>query len=147
MKNFFTIIFIFFFIAACGYKPILVKNNNFSFNLLKASGDKQVSEKLEKSLKKLQDRNSNINIEIINNYKKSVISKNEKGDPEIFLISIETELIITEGNDFKNKKIFNESLTYNNRSDKFKLKQYEKKLKSNLIDNVSYDIIIFLNSV
>ena len=147
MKNFFKIIFIFFFIAACGYKPILVKNNNFSFNLLKASGDKQVSEKLEKSLKKLQDRNSNINIEIINNYKKSVISKNEKGDPEIFLISIETELIIKEGNDFKNKKIFNESLTYNNRSDKFKLKQYEKKLKTNLIDNVSYDIIIFLNSV
>ena len=114
---------------------------------MKASGDKQVSEKLEKSLKKLQDRNSNINIEIINNYKKSVISKNEKGDPEIFLISIETELIIKEGNDLKNKKIFNESLTYNNRSDKFKLKQYEKKLKSNLIDNVSYDIIIFLNSV
>tara|TARA_B100000242_G_C43013818_1_gene471398 strand:+ start:712 stop:1155 length:444 start_codon:yes stop_codon:yes gene_type:complete len=147
MKKLIQIIFIFFFINACGFQPLLVKSNNFSFNNLDVSGDKDVSGKIKKSLIKFKDENSQINLRIINSLNKNIISKNEKGDPEVFLINLKVEILVKDGQDLKTKKIFRKNLTYNNKSNKFKLKQYEKKLITNLIDNISYDILNFLNSI
>ena len=147
MKKLIEIIFIFFFINACGFQPLLVKSNNFSFNNLDVSGDKDVSGKIKKSLIKFKDENSQINLRIINSLNKNIISKNEKGDPEVFLINLKVEILVKDGQDLKTKKIFRKNLTYNNKSNKFKLKQYEKKLITNLIDNISYDILNFLNSI
>ena len=147
MKKLIQIIFIFFFINACGFQPLLAKSNNFSFNNLDVSGDKDVSGKIKKSLIKFKDENSQINLRIINSLNKNIISKNEKGDPEVFLINLKVEILVKDGQDLKTKKIFRKNLTYNNKSNKFKLKQYEKKLITNLIDNISYDILNFLNSI
>ena len=99
--------------------------------------------KLKKSLIKFKDENSQINLRIINSLNKNIISKNEKGDPEVFLINLKVEILVKDGQDLKTKKIFRKNLTYNNKSNKFKLKQYEKKLITNLIDNISYDILNF----
>ena len=42
---------------------------------------------------------------------------------------------------------FQESINYNNNTNKFKLKNYENKIKTNLINKISQDIIIFLQSI
>ena len=48
---------------------------------------------------------------------------------------------------FKGEKNFEEKFEYNNRSNKFNLKQYEKNIKDNLISKLSYKIIKYLNSL
>ena len=106
MKKLIEIIFIFFFINACGFQPLLVKSNNFSFNNLDVSGDKDVSGKIKKSLIKFKDENSQINLRIINSLNKNIISKNEKGDPEVFLINLKVEILVKDGQDLKTKKNF-----------------------------------------
>ena len=47
----------------------------------------------------------------------------------------------------KGKKNFEEKFEYNNKSNKFDLKQYEKNIKDNLISELSYKIIKYLNSL
>ena len=41
---------------------------------------------------------------------------------------------------------FNESLSYNNKENKFELKQFENNLTNNLINKISTDIITYLQS-
>ena len=89
--------------------------------------------------------NSDANLEIESNYFKSISSKNKKGDPEIFTLSISSEVTVIK-NDKTFKTNFSESITYNNQESKFKLKKYEDKLKSDLISKVSEDIRLFLLS-
>ena len=45
----------------------------------------------------------------------------------------------------KGEKNFEEKFEYNNRSNKFDLKQYEKNIEDNLISQLSYKIIKYLN--
>ena len=40
-----------------------------------------------------------------------------------------------------------EKLSYNNLKSKFELKQYENNLKSNLVQEITQDILIYLNSI
>ena len=47
----------------------------------------------------------------------------------------------------KDKTNFEEKFEYNNKSNKFDLKQYEKNIKNNLISKLSDKIIKYLNSV
>ena len=42
---------------------------------------------------------------------------------------------------------FVETLSYNNLKSKFELKQYENNLKSNLIEKITRDILIYLGSI
>ena len=57
------------------------------------------------------------------------------------------DLTILENNKIKNKKNFKESFTYNNSTDKFSLKQYEKNIVENLIEQTVAKIIIYLYSI
>ena len=61
-----------------------------------------------------------------------ILSKDKKGNPLIFEISITTNLeIIFDGSKTK-KYIFNERFNYNNQSDKFELAQ-QKKISEKII--------------
>ena len=76
-----------------------------------------------------------------------MVSKDSKGDPKIFKIQVLVNLAILENNKVKNKKNFEESFTYNNSTDKFGLKQYEKNIEENLIEKIGEKIIIYLHSI
>ena len=58
-----------------------------------------------------------------------------------------TNLEVFENEILKGKKNFEEKFEYNNRSNKFDLKQYEKNIKNNLISELSNKIIKYLNSL
>ena len=58
-----------------------------------------------------------------------------------------TNLEVFENEILKGKKNFEEKFEYTNRSNKFDLKQYEKNIKDNLISELSYEIIRYLNSL
>ena len=79
--------------------------------------------------------------------KKTITSKDEKGDPKRFSMNIIINLEIFKGQILKDKKNFKENFDYNNRSNKFDLKQYERNIKNNLISKLSNDIIKYLNLI
>ena len=58
-----------------------------------------------------------------------------------------TNLEVFENKILKGKKNFEEKFEYNNKSNKFDLKKYEKNIKDNLISELSYKIIKYLNSL
>ena len=52
--------------------------------------------------------------------------------------------ILNENNNLLNSKTFSESFEYNIVDNKFNLRQYEKTIKFNLVENITKQIIAFL---
>ena len=146
-----TIIISFLLLLSCGYKPIFSsKEANFSITEIKLIGEKSIGSKIKKNLniyKNAENKSIFYNLKINSNKKRSVVSKDSKGDPKIFKIQVLVDFTILENNKIKNKKNFTESFTYNNSTDKFSLKQYEKNIEENLIEKIIEKIIIYLYSI
>lgn len=134
------------FISACGYKPILVnKETDFNYKNLNLKGNLKISKKVSDNLQNLKNESSNNTLIIDTIYSKQVESKNKKGNPEVFSMKILTKLTVLQNGKASNST-FNESLSYNNKENKFELKQFENNLTNNLIDKISADIITYLQS-
>ena len=146
-----TIIISFLLLLSCGYKPIFSSSEvNFSITEIKLFGKINIGSKIKKNLniyRNVENKNTFYSLKINADQKKNVISKDTKGDPKIFEIQILVDLTILENNKIKNKKNFKESFTYNNSTDKFSLKQYEKNIEENLIEKIVGKIIIYLHSI
>ena len=138
-------------LSGCEYKPILSSNNsNFAITEIKFVGEKKIATKINNNLKiynNTKDKNKFYNLEIYANKEKNIITKDAKGNPKIFEIKILIDLVVLENNEIKNKKKFVESFTYNNNSNKFDLKQYEKSIETNLIGKIISEIILHLHSI
>ncbi len=134
------------FLNSCGYQPLLVnKQSEFYYNELKLEGNPKISKSIRNNLSPFKNDNSEISLLIVTSFEKSITSKNKKGNPEVFNMSIEANLTIIEKKE-KIKNSFKESVSYNNKSSKFELKQFENDLKDNLIDKISRDLLIFIQS-
>ena len=146
-----TIIISFLLLLSCGYKPIFTSSKaTFSITEIKLFGKKNIGSKIKKNLniyKNVENKSIFYSLKINSDQKKSVISKDEKGDPKIFEIQVLIDLTILENNKVKNKKNFKESFSYNNSTDKFSLNQYEKNIEDNLIEKIVAKIIIYLYSI
>jgi len=145
------IIISFLLLLSCGYKPIFSSSKaSFSITEIKLFGKKNIGSKIKKNLniyKNVENKSIFYSLKINSDQKKSVVSRDEKGDPKIFEIQVLIDLTILENNKIKNKKNFKESFTYNNSTDKFSLKQYEKNIEENLIEKIVEKIIIYLYSI
>ena len=147
-KIFYKIIILFFIfgLTSCSYKPIfLEKNYDFKIKEVILSGNKDINRiiKNKLSLVKSNEDNKNKNYIIQVNTKKNreTISKDSKGDPLKFQITIVVNYkIISEENLILDNKI-EKSNIYNNDSDQFKLEQTEEIIIENLSESIS-DIII-----
>ena len=61
-------------------------------------------------------------------------------------MNLYVNVTLKKDNDILRNK-FREKLSYNNLKSKFELKQYENNLKSNLVQEITQDILIYLNSI
>ena len=138
------LILIIFFLSACSFEPIYKeKNYNFGIGNVKVFGDKQISNEIKEKLIVRSSENSNINynLEIDSQSQKKIVSKDSKGNPSIFEITVTTTFKIKkEDNLLIDDKVIKKN-TYNNISDKFELENYEKIIKNNLSSNISREII------
>ena len=100
----------------------------------------------QKNLNK-EKKSTELNLNLNSRVEKVITSKDKKSNPKRFSIKIIINLEIFESEILKNKKEFAEKFEYDNKSNKFGLKQYEKNIKDNLISELSYEIIRYLNSL
>ena len=135
----------------CGFKSILsTKNINFKINKIEIQNNDSISLKIKKRLQiytKNDSPDKIYNLKINSKKNRAITSKDTKGNPLTYEIIISTELEIFIEDKFIKKIAFKKSFNYNNRSNKFDLKQYEKNNTTNLINQISENIIINLLSL
>ena len=151
MKKLIFVVIALFILNNCGYSPIYSsKNNNFYIDISQKDRSK-LNSKIENNIKKFSNQNSEniIQLEISSNKKINIISKDKKGDPSRFSMIISLTINILNKNNYEiNKtKSFTEKFDYNNNSNKFSLKQYEKDIEDNLINKIIERSIIYLSEL
>ena len=138
---------IYLVLVSCGFQSIYVSNkSNFSFNKSNALGEIKLSKEIISNLSGLKRDDGEYELIIETIFKKNVSSKNKKGDPEVFDMSLDVNVTLKKDSDILSNR-FREKLSYNNIKSKFELKQHENNLKSNLVKEISQDILIYLNSI
>ena len=78
---------------------------------------------------------------------KIVLAKNSSGDPTNFKIETIVNIEVRINKKLKNNFIIIEDFNYNNNSDKFSLRRYEKEIKNNLADTVTDKLIFRLSNI
>jgi len=151
MKKLIFIVIALFMLNNCGYTPInSSKNNNFYIEISQKDRNK-LNSKIENNIKKHSNQNSEktIKLEISSNKKINVTSKDSKGDPSKFQMTITLNINILSKNNYKiNKtKSFFSNFNYNNNSNKFSLKQYEKEIEDILINKITEESIMYLSEL
>ena len=151
MKKLIFVVIALFMLNNCGYSPIYSsKNNNFYIDISQKDKSK-LNSKVANNLKIFSNQNSEniIQLEISSNKKINTISKDKKGDPSRFSMIISLTINILNKNNYEiNKtKSFTEEFNYNNNSNKFSLKQYEKDIEDNLINKIVERSIIYFSEL
>ena len=117
------------FLVSCGFQSIYVSDkSDFSFDKSNALGEIKISKDIIRNLDSLKRDEGKYELIIETIFKKDVSSKNKKGDPEVFDMSLDVNVTLKKDNDIL-KNRFREKLSYNNLKSKFELKQHEKTFK------------------
>ena len=144
MKKIFLILII-LFLNSCGFTPIYSsKDSNYKIISFKKNINNNLTNYIQNSINVLSNEKSekSLNISFDYNENISVILKNSKGDPTKNRLNISIDLSIFDENDnLISSKKFSESFEYNIDDNKFNLKQYEKNIKFNLIEDITQQII------
>ena len=150
MKKIFLILII-LFLNGCGYTPLYSsKDSNYKVISLNKNVNNSLTNYVQNSIKVISNENAekSLNISFEYNENISVILKNSKGDPTKNRLNVVIDLSLLDSNDnLITSKQFSESFEYNIDDNKFNLKQYEKNIKFNLIEDITQQILVFLASV
>ena len=151
-KNVFTLL-LFLFLSSCGYEAIYSKKNsknyNFFISKLSFTGDRDINLRMKERLNNytLNEKKKIFAIEISNSSSKEIAAKNTLGDAVTFKNTITTNIEVLMDGEFKNSFIIIESFIYNNNSNRFNLKRYEKEIKSNLAETITDKLILKLSNI
>ena len=150
MKKIFLILII-LFLNGCGYTPLYSsKDSNYKVISLNKNVNNSLTNYVQNSIKVISNDNAekSLNISFEYNENISVILKNSKGDPTKNRLNVVIDLsLFDSNNNLITSKQFSESFEYNIDDNKFNLKQYEKNIKFNLIEDITQQILVFLASV
>ena len=143
----------FLFLSSCGYDAIYSKKNstNYSFSISKLNfiGDRDVNLKMKERLNSytLNKENKDFKIKISSTSSKTVAAKDTTGDATSFKNTLIINVEISTNDKLKNSFVMSESFNYNNNSDKFSLKRYEREIKNNLAETISEKLIFKLSNI
>ena len=149
MKKFLFIIFL--VLNACGYQSVnKIDKSNYKISKYEFLGNKQVNKILSRNFeRKKTNINSKNEFEIIarSNLIKTKTSKDQAGEATSLTLEVIVDLdIFQNGEKIKNLKI-NENTNYNNNNNKFELKQFEKILINDLVNNIIGKINLALSTI
>ena len=148
------IIFLFLILlSSCGYEAIHSKKNsiNYSFSVSELTfvGDRTVNLKIKEKLNNYTQgkKDKDFILKISSSSENIILAKDTTGDTTAFksIISINIEVLMN--NKFKSSFTIIESFNYNNISNKFNLKKYEKEIKNNLAEAATDKLIFKLSNI
>ena len=135
----------------CGYTPLYSsKDSNYNVISFKKDTNNNLTNYIQNSIEVLSNEKSEKSFNIIIEYYEniSVILKDSKGDPTKNRLNVSVDLSLLDINDtLIISKKFSENFEYNIDDNKFNLKQYEKNIKFNLVEDITQQILVFLASV
>ena len=140
-------------LSSCGYEAIYSKKNSANYNFtvsdLSFVGDRVVNLKIKEKLKNYaQDKKEkDFILKISSASEKVILSKNTAGDATSFKNSISINVEVLMNNKFNSNFVILESFNYNNISNKFDLKTYEKEIKNNLTETATNKLIFKLSNI
>ena len=151
-KKIFLLLF-FLLLSSCGYEAIYSEKNaidyNFSINKLNFVGDRDINLKMKEKLTNytLSKKNKNFGIKIYSTSTKSVVANDTAGDATSFKNTVAINVEVSANDKLRNSFVMSESFNYNNNSDKFSLKRYEREIKNNLAETISDKLIFKLSNI
>tara|TARA_B110000483_G_scaffold78845_1_gene98252 strand:+ start:324 stop:788 length:465 start_codon:yes stop_codon:yes gene_type:complete len=151
-KKIFTFL-LFLFLSSCGYEAIYSKKNSKNYNFfiseLSFIGDKDINLRMKEGLNNytLNEKNKNFALKISNSSTKEVAAKNTLGDAVTFKNTIAANIEVSMNGKFKNSFVIIESFIYNNNSNRFNLKRYEREIKNNLAETITDKLILKLSNI
>ena len=135
----------------CGYTPLYSsKDSNYNVISFKKNTNNSLTNYIQNSIAVLSNEKSEKSFNIIIEYYEniSVILKDSKGDPTKNRLNVSVDLSLLDINDILiTSKKFSENFEYNIDDNKFNLKQYEKNIKLNLVEDITQQILVFLASL
>lgn len=148
MKKFLIISLIIILNSCSGYEPIFSgKEINFYIQEIKNTNNNKATNQIIRKLKPytIVTNKTKIKMEIDTSSYERIVSKNAKGDPVVFELTVEVKIKISGANKVKNLNYI-ENFSFNNQSNKFELNQYKKNIKNNLINKIFEKLIFNLKS-
>ena len=151
-KKIFSFLFL-FLLSSCGYEATYSKKNllnyDFSISEINFTGDREVNIKMKEKLNNytINKKNKNFKVDILSFVTKAVSAKNISGDATSFKSTVSIKVDLVMDNKLKNNFIISESFNYNNDSNRFKLKTYEKNIKNNLTETITEKLIFRLSNI
>ena len=151
-KKIFTFILL-IFLSSCGYEAIYsvknTKNYDFSISKLSFIGDREINLKVKQKLNNYTQEIKDINftLKITSTSEKIILAKDGAGDSTNFKIKTIVNIDVFNKEKLKSNFIITESFNYDNNSNKFELKNYEKEIKRNLADIITEKLIFKLANI
>ena len=151
-KKIFTLLLL-LFLSSCGYEAIYSiknsKNYNFFISELSFIGDRDINLRMKERLSNytLNKKNKKYSLKISSTSTKEIAAKNTLGDAVTFKNTIATNIEVSMNGEFKNRFVIIESFIYNNNSNRFSLKKYEKEIKNNLAETITDKLILKLSNI
>ena len=146
-----VLVLIFLILNNCGFTPLYSsKNSNYNVISIEKNTSNSLTNYIQNSISVLSNENSKknfkINFDLVEDI--AVILKDSKGDPKKNRLTITVDLsIFSEYQSLISVREFSESFEYNIQDNKFNLKQYEKNIKFNLVEDITQQILVFLASI
>ena len=145
-----TLLLLLCFFWSCGYEPLYLKKNDLkqTIKVVNIDGNQKINKFILSSLGIKEDKDllTGYNLTLKSSKKIDIISKDKTGNPSTYRTSIIVNFSLTNEETIIKQKEFNSSFTYNNSQNKFDLSQYQKNIESNLIDEISEKIFIYLRT-
>ena len=151
-KKIFTFL-ILLFLSSCSYEAIYSKKNSKNYNFfiseLNFFGDRDINLRIKERLNNytLNEKDKNFTLKISSASTKVIAAKDRLGDAMTFKNTIVANIEVLMDGEFKNSFIIIESFIYNNNSNRFNLKKYEKEIKNNLAETIAEKLIFKLSNI
>ena len=152
MKKLVIIIIALFILNNCGYTPIYSsKQENFYIKEISQKNKSKLNTKIINNIKRFsnQDSENVIQLEISSNKEIDTIAKDEKGNPSRFQMTVFLNINVLSKNNYEinTTKTLTKNFNYQNNSNKFSLKQYEKEIEDILINKITEKITMYLSQL
>tara|TARA_B110000037_G_C17104688_1_gene499415 strand:- start:230 stop:700 length:471 start_codon:yes stop_codon:yes gene_type:complete len=152
LKNTILII-IFFLTTSCGYEAVHSEKNskkyNFSITSINFEGDRDVNLKIKQKFNNYvrNKKDKQFQLSIKSTSTREILAKDGAGNSTSFKNTIIVYVEIFLEDNLKNNLQLVKSFKYNNITNKFDLKKYERELKMNLAESISDELIFKLSKI